>query len=114
MKPPIVIEECGDVYVYESVEDAQLDIEAIDVIDGVYRVFDSEGTILRPFASSEYSPVEIDEPEVASKKPELLAEILRQYVRDVGAERFGLTTDGIGGTPLGMLIYAILDFQKGR
>ena len=43
MKPPIIIHDNGDVEFYSSVQDAELDIEAVDVRNGVYRFFDSEG-----------------------------------------------------------------------
>jgi hypothetical protein len=43
IQPPIVAREGGDLWFYESVEEAERDLEASDVRDGVYEVFDSRG-----------------------------------------------------------------------
>lgn len=46
-KPPIVVDENGDIEVYASVEDACAELEATDVNRGAYELFDSEGFRLR-------------------------------------------------------------------
>lgn len=45
MRAPIVIHELdsGDVSIYREPRDAALSMEAIDVVDGNYRAFDSDG-----------------------------------------------------------------------
>lgn len=48
MKPPIiVIDEADDVDFYASVEDAEVSMEPVDVADGIFRVYDSEGYSLQ-------------------------------------------------------------------
>ena len=43
MKPPIIVNEHGDVEVFTSVEDAEVYLEPIDVRNEEYTAFDSEG-----------------------------------------------------------------------
>lgn len=47
MKPPIIIVEDGDLQLYPSARDAALDLEAMDVRDGIYTAYDSEGRLLK-------------------------------------------------------------------
>lgn len=46
MKMPIFFDESGDILVFGSKEDAQQYIEAIDVANGEYQGYDSEGRLL--------------------------------------------------------------------
>lgn len=46
MKPPIIVEESGDVSIYGTVGDAELDLEPIDVREGRFVAYDSEGHLL--------------------------------------------------------------------
>ena len=52
MKPPIIIDEHGDVEVYNSVEEAAMNLEAIDVENNEYIAYDSEGRLLRLIPNS--------------------------------------------------------------
>lgn len=47
MKPPIIVDETGDVAIFESVRAAELYLEPIDVKDDRYVAYDSEGRLLR-------------------------------------------------------------------
>lgn len=47
MKPPIIVDENGDISFFESVKDVELYLEPIDVINGEYVAYDSEGHILQ-------------------------------------------------------------------
>ncbi|MBI3555693.1 MAG: hypothetical protein HY074_05480 [Deltaproteobacteria bacterium] len=47
MKPPIVIDSNGDLYIYKSVELAESDLEAIDVKNKEYVGYDCEGRLLK-------------------------------------------------------------------
>ncbi len=47
MKPPVIINENGDVSIYRSPEEAALGLEPIDVRHGEYVAYDSEGRILQ-------------------------------------------------------------------
>lgn len=45
--PIIIVDKRGDdISIHTSIEDAQLDLEAIDVLNKEYRAYDSEGRIL--------------------------------------------------------------------
>lgn len=46
MRPPILVFEGWDLHLYDSISDAELDLEAIDIEDGIYEIYDSEGRIL--------------------------------------------------------------------
>jgi hypothetical protein len=64
MKPPIIIDEHGDVVIYDSIEDAAMGLEAIDVANGEYVGYDSEGRLLRLLPDWPHSAVIKDaEPE---------------------------------------------------
>jgi hypothetical protein len=86
--PPIVTDDTGDIAVYLTVADACADIEAVDVRDGVYEVFDSRGRRLRIDAESEVVSIRVD-PGAASD-PDELERRLRRFIARVGADRVGL------------------------
>ena len=43
LQPPVIVIDGLDVSLYPTVEAAMLDLEGVDVADGVYRVFDAVG-----------------------------------------------------------------------
>jgi hypothetical protein len=47
MKPPITIDDHGDISIFEAVEDAESYVEPIDVTSGDLVAYDSEGRLLR-------------------------------------------------------------------
>jgi hypothetical protein len=47
MKAPIVVYDSGDILMFESVEAAELSLEAIDVENDEYVAYDSEGRLLK-------------------------------------------------------------------
>jgi hypothetical protein len=47
MKPPIIIYEHGDIAFFESVQDVERGLEAIDVKNDEYIAYDSEGCLLQ-------------------------------------------------------------------
>lgn len=60
MQPPILVFEGWDLHLYDSVSDAELDLEAIDVEEGIYEAYDSQGRKLQ--VESEGQTVRIVEP----------------------------------------------------
>lgn len=50
MKPPIIVYNWGDMLLFGSVEAAEQALEAIDVENGEYLAFDSEGRLLELIA----------------------------------------------------------------
>ena len=112
MKTPIIVDEGGDVSIYQTVA-AALEMEAVDVLNGEYRVYDAEGTVLHVAAHSIDSRVEIQSPSEAMKDPSRLQDILRDYIRRGGPERIGLSQQELLELNLSDLIEAIQRFQKG-
>jgi hypothetical protein len=55
--PIIIICESGDVHIYDSIDEAARSMESIDVIDGVYTVYDSEGYLLDLHVDERYVPL---------------------------------------------------------
>jgi hypothetical protein len=47
MQPPIIVDNKGDVSIFDSVERAQRYLEPIDVRNDEYVIYDREGTLLR-------------------------------------------------------------------
>jgi len=47
MKAPLVCAEGWDIGVFDSPRDLERAVEALDVKDGIYECFDSEGVVLR-------------------------------------------------------------------
>ncbi len=54
---PIIVCESGDIHVYDSLEEAARSMESIDVLQGEYIVFDSEGYILELHVDERYKPL---------------------------------------------------------
>ena len=46
MRPPIIVDEHGDVQVFESSAHAEIALEAVDVRNDEYTVYDSRGRLL--------------------------------------------------------------------
>jgi hypothetical protein len=76
--PPIVLDENGDIELYPSVEAAQREMEAIDVLAGVYDVFDSTGRRLSVGASEGLVQIWLD-PNAQTDPAELVGR-LRDYI----------------------------------
>ncbi len=47
MKPPIIVDNRGDVGILKSVESAEKSLEPIDVLNSEYVIYDSEGRLLK-------------------------------------------------------------------
>lgn len=95
MRPPIIVDARGDVSIYESAEDAQRDLEAIDVRNGEYAFFDAEGSILRGVIVPRFArgilkylmPIEVVALELASEPGGGAAElrrVLTEFLAKVG------------------------------
>src|SRR5690349_3431560 len=81
--PPVVTDERGDITVHASVEDACLWMEAIDVRDGIYQVFDSRGQLLVASAPTDRVTLRVD-PTASPDRVALRALIARCIVRAGG------------------------------
>jgi len=57
MKAPILIDESGDITIFDSIEDAERYMEPIDVRNGEYIARDAEGVLLDVRIVTERIPV---------------------------------------------------------
>ena len=109
-KPPIVIDEDGYLEVYPTVAMARRAVEGLDVIDGVYDAFDSDG---RPLLLVAYGNlVAIELPPESHPDPAELERRLRDFIQSVGAARVGLTN--LDDAPLQVMLEALLKFERGQ
>lgn len=92
MKTPIVINADGDVYFYDSLEKAELDIEPPDVLNNIYVIYDSEGLLLIPVVVDDpvYDVVKIYASD--EKRPLELIETLINFFSEVGHDSVILRT----------------------
>jgi hypothetical protein len=104
--PPIVTDDSGDIMMFPTVEAAEQYVEAIDVRDGVYALFDSTGTRLT--ATTDGNSVRISLDPGGTTIPEELAARLRRFVLQVGPERIGI--ENPTSTELPALIDALEPF----
>jgi hypothetical protein len=104
IKPPIVVTEGGDTDVFESIRDAELYLEPIDVGDGKLVAYDSEGRLLRLIPSEPRITIECEEwePQHAHEVHETLMEFLRSV---------GLPEEQLTGKSLHELVSASLKYK---
>ena len=105
--PPILAWEDNDLLsVYSSVRAFCSYVEWIDVLDGVYEVFDSAGRTLVPIVSGYLVfGVSVDESKPADT--ELMTRRVRSYLELVGPELYGFAD--VAGASLGDMLAAMSD-----
>ena len=84
MKTPIFIIEPGSLYVYKSQDDAELDLEPIDVQNCLYSGYDATGRLLKINVINNKTKISIDESEIYN--PNTLELILRDHLNDIGID----------------------------
>lgn len=109
-RPPIFVDEHGDIEAYPSVDAAALDVEAIDVAAGEYTMFDANGLVLQLTVDASTGRVVIERGEGVEARPHELARRLRRYVERVGPERFSLESPADAAT-LAQLVDAVARFH---
>jgi hypothetical protein len=95
MKAPIILDEHGDVMVFETVDHAQRAVEPIDVANGEYVAYDSAGRLLAVEVSPSDQQIVIREAESEAKHSEKLRTTLMRFLLRAGVtdDIAGLTTD---------------------
>ena len=83
IKPPIIVDETGPIYVFESIEYAERYLEPIDVEDNRYVAFDSAGRLLRLTATPQ--SVNIEAAEEIPNHGEVARELLIKFLKDCGS-----------------------------
>ena len=113
MKPPIIISEQNDLEVYKTIENAILDLEAIDVINKAYVAYDSEGRLLRLYVNDPNLPLWGKEIRIlieeAENIPTHMAELEELLARHL--EYINIPKDWISKATLEELVYKVLDCQ---
>lgn len=96
MKPPIFIDNNGDITVFASVQDAENWVEPIDVRNNEYEAFDSEGRLLfltvqkqEGFLSSSREYVQITEAETDPAHAGELRDRLQIFLKATGESDVG-------------------------
>lgn len=82
MKPPIIINESGDITLFSSLEEAEKYLEAIDVINGVYQGYDAEGHPLKLKALNDRVTIKIESD--AQNRVFELEKLIRTALANVG------------------------------
>jgi hypothetical protein len=105
---PIWIDGDGLFEVYPTVALACSYVEAVDVNDGLYEAFDSEGR--RLLFQTHGNLVSLEAPPDSHPDPSELGRRLRGYIQSVGVDRVGITD--VQDATLPALLDALLRFQE--
>ena len=107
--PPILIEGDGEFEVFPTVALACQAFEAVDVIEGLYEGFDSEGRRLLLVAHGDRVLIEL-RPD-SQPTPAALERRLREHIRQVGPALMGIAD--IDETPLEVMLHELIRFERG-
>lgn len=127
--PPIILNESneitrsGDVSIFNSVSEAVAYLEPIDVKNGEYFAFDSQGSLLELTVLKEKSrllgifPITNEQIQIQKKKhssnhSSVLASVIREYFTQIGPERMGLKSEFVEQAALGDLVQALQIFES--
>ena len=83
MRPPIVVNEHGDVSAFASVADAARKLEPVDVQNNEFVAYDSDGYRLALVVHEHV--VSIPGPMLGPPSPAELEEVLRSFAQEVGS-----------------------------
>lgn len=95
ISPPIIVDEQGTATIFEFVEDAERYLEPIDVRNGEYVAYDSEGRLLRLLPTSPHITVESAESEPSHTNE--VKDLLIRLLRYTGAAEETLTGETVSG-----------------
>lgn len=113
-----VVHDDADISVHSSIDDALAYVEPWDVNPSL-RVFDSRGTcfrfreegVIRTKRTVAGGQTLLDEPFPGDERPGELVEILREWISQVGPQRFGLSEDAAGRGEFADLVNAVAVFS---
>ena len=97
MKLPIIVEEHGDLLVFQNVESACLYLESVDVLNSEYVAYDAEGLIVelsviektrrsKVFGETKIESVEISQSGATENRSGELLKNISDYLYRVGQE----------------------------
>lgn len=82
MALPVIVAEGWDIHLYDSIRDAELNLEPIDVESGIYTGYDSQGRLLK--IETRDSAVVLSAAEASPTHRQQLEELLRGSLRMTG------------------------------
>ncbi len=85
-EPPIIVNEKGDVELYEGLFEAARDLEPIDVENEEFLVFDSRGLLLIPKVMQDGIRVELEDSSPPDYQPDQLVSVLRRSLSRLGED----------------------------
>jgi hypothetical protein len=91
MKPPIIVNNFGDILVFDSVQEAERYLEPVDVANGEYVAYDSAGTFLE-LTVTEINRTVIQPAELTPSHEVELEQALRRFFTNVGISPEWLST----------------------
>jgi len=102
MRPPIIVNNRGDVGIFDSVERAERDLEPIDIRNGEYVIYDSEGRLVECVITTRFlnETVRLH----PSPEGEVNPEALRQVVIDFLSRVNTTPAESLSPRPLEQLI----------
>ena len=104
IQPPIIVDETGPIYVFDSIEAAAIYLEPIDVEDNIYVAFDSTGRLLRLLPTT--PQITIEAAEEVPNHTEQVREILIKFLK-----RFHPTDPNLSNLTLRELVEKSLAFK---
>lgn len=110
-KPPIVVNDNGDVELYETVREAETALEPIDVENEEFTIFDAEGLVIIPRVAADDIHVELQDSSPQEFEPEQLEATLRRFLSQLDQELTGASEDEIWRSRLPALIEMIRSVQ---
>lgn len=105
MRQPIIVDNFGNLLIFRSADQAERYLEPIDVLNGEYIAYDSEGRLLRLVALNDYDRITIEQAESTPHHGGILRDALVKFLVAVGD-----MPDDIGSMPLPVLIEKALQF----
>ena len=85
-EPPIIVNEKGDVELYEGLLEAARDLEPIDVENEEFIVFDSRGLLLIPKVTQDGIRVELEDSSPPDYREDQLVSVLRRSLSRLGED----------------------------
>ena len=110
-KPPIIVNEKGDVELYETIPDAEVALEPIDVENDEFTIFDSDGLVIVPRVAADRIHVELRDSSPQEFEPDQLQATLRRFLSQLDEELTGASEDEIWRSRLPALIEMIRSVQ---
>ncbi len=86
MKTPIIVDNFGELLIFDTVDRAERALEPIDVLEGEYIVYDSEGRLLRALAPNDYDRISIKEAENTPQRQKQLRNALIAFLSRLPGE----------------------------